>query len=191
MRIEELLDLAADRDLVTGTVSRKELRLNDEAAQLYVDFQNEVEARQGPGGDLQPFINLVNKMPEQAGRIGATFAALAVRDDVDASCMASGVAIARYFLSEIVRLAGSAPDCPKAQRAKRLADWLSGNDKSGRHRNGAKLSEILQSGPSDCRRKGDRDEAIRLLKAAGWVFISGDQKVWVNPRVVSDGLLAG
>lgn len=190
-QLEGLINRACERDLFTGNVSRKALPLNDEAAQLYVDFQNEVETRQGPGKDLHPFINLVNKIPEQAGRIGCTFAVLAGHDDVDAHCMASGIAIARYFLSETVRLAGSAPDCPKAQRAKRLAGWLSGKDKSGHLRNGASLLEILQSGPSDCRRKSTRDEAISLLTDAGWAFVSGDQRIWLNPHVANDGLLAG
>lgn len=181
-RIQELLAKAPIRDAITGSTQRRALSLTDDAAACYVDFLNEIEARQGKGGDLFAFINLINKMPEMSGRIAATLAAFHEEETVTEHCMQAAIQMTRYFLAETTRLSQTAELSVPAQNAAQLAEWLSGEDRHNRLRNGAHKSIIIKSGPAACRKKAGRDDAIHMLLQSGWVKIK-DDCVWLNPTL--------
>lgn len=188
-KLVALLSNSERRDPLTKNVDRQVLTLSDAAMQAYVTFQNGLECRQGEKGELRPYINLVNKFSEQAGRIAATLSVMQQEASISIDCMLAGIAIANYFLDETIRLAQSASVSAEQIAAENLANWLTGSDKRGSPRNGTALPELLRLGPNCCRKKNVRDQAVKTLCEAHWAKVQ-EGRLWINPALKNSGLLA-
>ena len=180
--LNSILERAVSRDSESDTVVREILKLSEPAKAEYVHFQNDLEKRQGPDGDLKPFIELVNKMSEQAGRIAATLAAIHGEETISIDCMCAGIDIAGYFLNETVRLSSTLQEDDTIRKAEDLAKWLLAEDKNGSPRNGYKVSEITKHLRGSERTAHMRDIQLKILSDANWIKIA-HKKIWVNPKL--------
>jgi len=180
MRVQALL--ARPVNCEGGAVQRKLLTLTVQAMQTLVSYANEVERSLAPAGDLESMSDLVNKVQEQAARIAGTFAAFEDKIEVSGQTMESAVRIARYFLSETVRLTRIGPQDAAAKDALTIADWLI-------ERHGTvPCRTFSKCGPKYLRRVTDRRDAFSLLKDANWMRETNGL-LELNPKCAARGMV--
>jgi hypothetical protein len=125
----ELFDLIRQPlpcDDVGGGVRPRSLVLSPASRRVWIDFHDWTEARVRHGGEFEAIRGLVNKLPEHAARLAAvlTVAADCGVGEVEVAAMDSGIALARHYASEAMRLfQGSAVD-PDLQMAQRTVSTL-------------------------------------------------------------------
>jgi len=97
--------------------------------------------------------------------------------------MQNALGTTSYFLKELIRLSEVAPAYRAAAKALTIAQWL-------QSRGGQSQARMLsRQGPKGLRRVGDRKDATDLLEAAGWIRISDEGWLLLNPLCVEHGLL--
>jgi hypothetical protein len=126
-RVYEIL--AQELPLAKGKKNQLEprpLSFSPAAARLWVKFSDEVEARIGPGGALEPIRGLANKLPEHAGRISAILQVIVDLNaaEVSVNCLASGIELANHYAAEAQRLFLVGARNPDLVLADRLLAWL-------------------------------------------------------------------
>lgn len=82
------------------------LVLSPAAEELYINFYDEIETRQGKDGDLADITGAASKMPEQALRLAATFQFFSDPTScaISEESFRAGMACARYYLNEALRV---------------------------------------------------------------------------------------
>jgi hypothetical protein len=166
------------------------LRLSSSGTKVWRTFADDVERQLGPGGDLALISGFANKMPEHAARLAAVLtlvedpAAVEITDDF----MARGVALAKHYASEALRLFQGAKIDHHLRLAAQLLDWLL-HSWAGPI---VSLPDIYQSGPNAIR---DRKTALglvgtlethrHLVKLPGTTLVKGQprREAW---RIVSE-----
>lgn len=158
------------------TIKRFGLRMNKAAIGVIVDHYNRLETSLAPGAPLEGLSDLANKNHENAARLAGTLAAFDGRDGVDETDMQAGCDIARYFLSETIRLARLAPQEEGIVDALTIARWL-------HERDGRETNTNLNNGlPNHLRRKKAREKPMRLLQEIFWIRKEGN--FWMlNPNI--------
>ncbi|WP_121631163.1 YfjI family protein [Tropicibacter alexandrii] len=168
---ERLRDIL-DRPMPTGDndreLSPRHLPLSSEAEALLIAFADETEAAQAHGGKLAHVTGYASKAAEQAARIAGV---LTLWHDlrapsVEAGDMRDGIALARYYLSEAVRLADAATVSQEIDRAEALRRWLL--DKCPD--NDVMVRDVLQYGPNPLRESPKATAALVLLERHGWLI---------------------
>lgn len=101
------------------------LELDAEARRLWIAYYDEVERELGYGGALRPILGFGAKLAEHAARLAAvqTIFANPDADFISAESMANGIALARHYASEALRLHGAATVAPDLILAARLLRW--------------------------------------------------------------------
>lgn len=126
-RLATIIRAQLPMDPDTRALKPKRLPMSDLATGLWWAFANEMEKRIGVGGDLEDVRGFATKLPEQAARIAAVLAVfehgLKV-EVIDDEMLANGIALARYYLSEAVRLFGVSSPNPILVDAQAVSDWL-------------------------------------------------------------------
>lgn len=179
--VEHLLGKSCPRS-EEGDVPRPRLNLSDDASRLLYGYAMDVERELAPLGNFAGFGDVVNKVHEQAARIAGTLAVFREEDEVAEATMADAVEIAEYFLSEVIRLMSVAPQEQSINDAVTIANWLHG-------RGGiCSINDFSQRGPKAFRKKADREDAIELLKDAGWLRVV-NRNFELNPRCEELGVL--
>ena len=102
------------------------LELSADARELVAAFSDAVEQAQGAGGSLAHITGTASKVAEQACRIAGV---LTLWQDINAvevrmAEMESGVALAKFYLSEASRLASAAVVSAEIDNAEKLRRWL-------------------------------------------------------------------
>ncbi len=97
-------------DAQTNALEPRVLELSPDARELVASFSDAVEQAQGAGGSLAHITGTASKVAEQACRIAGV---LTLWQDINAdevrmAEMESGVALAKFYLSEASRLASAA-----------------------------------------------------------------------------------
>jgi GNAT superfamily N-acetyltransferase len=128
------------------------LVLSAQAANLWIEFYNQIETEQGAGAELQGARAFASKAAEHAARIAGIITMVDDADAVEVSldAMAGAIQVATFYISEHVRLTGVGLADHKAMLLRSLATWLS---EQGR----TKHKHLLQSAPRQ----------VRALKAEG------------------------
>lgn len=142
------------------------LPLSAEATTLWREFFDYVEGQCGPTGELRSIRDFAAKTAEHAARLAGVLAIVvdAHAPEIDAGTMASGVALAGWYVAEAARLQRSARTDPKLLRAQALLDWL-----RSRGAPEVEFRDVLQRGPAPTRTKDVAEGALGILKAHGWV----------------------
>ena len=138
----------------TNILQPRALGMSAQAQAMWWAFYNSIEVRLVPGGDLRDVKGFVGKLPEQAARLAATLAVFergSGVDEIDATVMARGIALAEYYLGEAQRLFGQGTVDPVVADAKLLSDWL----RDVWRENMIGLTAISQKGPNRIRQGGD------------------------------------
>ena len=150
------------------------LTLSPAAEELYIDFYNEVETRQGSDGDLAEITGTASKMPEQALRLAATFQSFTDMGaaTVSQDALEAGIQCARYYLSEALRVDQEGGQDLKLNCAAKVLRYIR---KSERHP--FTMSRIRQYGPH-CARKSSKTtrDLLDILVRHGYLQIRRDAK---------------
>ncbi len=133
------------------------LKFSNDAREMWIEFVNHVEARIGPGGELEPAKGLANKLPEHAARLAAT---ICLVDDIGAAAlsadhMAAGIKLAQHYAAEALRLFENGQISAELKQAEKLLHWLV----NVWPEEFISLPDIYQKGPSGIR---DRQTAIQM-----------------------------
>ncbi|GLT00109.1 hypothetical protein GCM10007897_14930 [Sphingobium jiangsuense] len=172
--------LPIDQD--TRALRPKRLPLSHNAQQLWWSFANEMEERIADGKDLEDVRGFATKLPEQAARIAAVLAVFqfglrteAIEDDF----MACGISVARYYLSEAVRLIGVASPNPILVDAQIVSDWL----RKSWTENLISIGAIQRLGPAPMRKRSA--DQVRDIIAA---LVRHDH---LSDRLPNGGMVSG
>lgn len=156
--------------LAKGTHNELEprsLALSPEARRAWIAFHDDVEPRLAAGGEFEPVRGLANKLPEHAARIAAV---LTLVEDVESgevglAKMEDGIALARHYAAEAIRLFGASRVSGDLREAQQLLTWLQTNWQEPR----VSLPDIYQRGPSSIRDKARAHRAVTILADHGWL----------------------
>jgi hypothetical protein len=123
-----------------------------EAAALWIEFYNEIEVAQAPGGALQGAQAFASKAAEHAARIAGV---ITVVEDPQAAAisgdtMAGAIEVVSFYMSEHVRLTGTGIADHRAGLLRSLAGWIEERGRVGH-------KALLQCAP----------RSVRVLKAEG------------------------
>lgn len=144
------------------------LRLSKAARRVLIDFHDEIEVQLAPGGKLEKVRGFAGRATENATRLAGV---VALFDDINAQEVPKDAAISaselmRFYIAEFANLLSLAKSQKDESAAGELGAWMArqygagglGHDK-----------EISQFGPPAFRKKGDRQEALRVLREHGWI----------------------
>jgi hypothetical protein len=142
------------------------MTLTADARALWVEFHDAVESDLRHGGELHPIRAFGAKMSEHAGRLAAVLTAYADHDtlEVSAEAVACGIALARHYATEMLRLQGGASISPDLRLAARLLAWWQGRPDPQCH-----LAAIYQTGPNALRDAVTARRIVTILEENGWV----------------------
>lgn len=144
------------------------LILSPQARELLWRFHGVVEASQAQGGPMEHVRAFASKAVEQAARIAGVLTLWADLDapEVTAQAMASGVALADFYLSEAKRLAETGAVSAKTEQAGALLRWLLESWQS----DFITPRDVVQRGPNRIRETATVREAMATLERHGWLF---------------------
>jgi len=148
--------------------------LSDEARPVWVDFYNEIER------DIlekyQSVIGFAAKTGEHALRLAGVLALFENPEtrEIALPVLEVGIALARYYLAEQLRLQEGRPTA-EIEQANILKDWL--ENKWPESEKFVSLADICR-GPRKLRKKKDAEEAVYTLVEHGYL------EVWHQPEMV-------
>lgn len=169
------------------------LKLSNKARKALIDFFNEVEAELQANGRYAPITGFANRAAENATRLAAI---ISLFDDIEASEVSeqaalSGRKLMTFYLEEfrhVLALGRSQKDLSKTGA---LGAWMAREYGAGGIGHDQHVS---QHAPSDFRKKGDRQQAMRTLVDHGWIkmlpkgtVVGGSKRAEafiVNPNIV-------
>jgi len=160
-------------------LSPRTLTLTPEAKAEWVNFHNQIEERQKPGGDLSSITGFASKTAEHTARISGVITAFQDPDatKIDIKSIGSGIAIAQYYLGEALRLFYTSNDNLSLTLAEECFRY--GMEKTG---GVIGLRNLYQCGPNAVRNKDQASTIMRILedhnravKKTGGALIDGKQ----------------
>jgi Protein of unknown function (DUF3987) len=162
--------LAAPMPLKADTkneLSPRVIALSPEAKVKWIDYANFLEAELLPGKQYELIKGLANKLGEHAARLATV---LVVTQDplaaeVNSINMENGIAIAKYYASEAVRMCEEGNVDKQILLAERLLHWM---HQSWEH-NCISLPDVYQRGLSIVNSKKKAIPLIELLEEHGWL----------------------
>ncbi|MEO0032105.1 MAG: hypothetical protein RIS94_1863 [Pseudomonadota bacterium] len=168
-RLGALLNTGMAMDPETRALNPRRLYLSDEARARLEGYYNETEAAQAPGGAMETIRGHASKTAEQAARIAGVLTLWRDMgaDTVGRDAMACGIDLARYYLSEALRLAGAALVSEAVAKAEALRVWMLSPSWG---RPWLTVTDILQRGPNRLREAPEARKAIEMLEGAGWLI---------------------
>ena len=164
-RLLDLLELEAPKQ--DGALKPRRLELNGRAADLWRTFADDTERQLGPGGTLEPVRGFANKLAEHAARLAGVIQLIDVPQatGVGGEAMERGIALARFYAREALRLFHTGAIPPEVAQAELLLSWL--------HADGSKplvgIGHVYQRGPNSIRTKAKARAAIDVLEEHGWL----------------------
>lgn len=166
-RLSCLLETPMPMDEDTRALSPRTVPLSDDAKALLIDFADDVEAAQAPGEAFEHVSGYASKAAEQAARIAGV---LTLWQDLDAPSVAAqdmihGIALARFYLSEALRLSDAATVSQEIDRAEALRRWLR---ESWPHPD-VMVRDVVRLGPNALRESPRARAALTLLDRHGWL----------------------
>lgn len=167
-RLGDILNTGMAMDPETRELRPRTLALSEEALALLIGFSDEIEQAQAPGGEFELIRAFASKAAEQAARLAGVLSLwrdMGVRD-VSIDAMRCGIDLARFYLSEALRLSGAAQVSEEVAQAEALRVWML----SGSHGKGwLSTRDVVQRGPNRLRENPKAKRAIELLAELGWL----------------------
>lgn len=160
-----------ENDMPGSELELDSLELRGEAYAMYGDFYREIEAAIVPGGRYEPVRAYARRGAEQAMRIAGVLTAAwePYGGEVTVEAMEAGIAIARWHLDEVLRIATGEARPAKIRAADALMRWFEakGIDRTS-------TSQLMLYGPSAVGRTRDEvREVIKTLMDHGWLRKAG------------------
>lgn len=167
-RLSGILNTGMCMDPDTGELKLRTLLLSEEARALLIGYSDEVEQAQLPGGEFEPIRGFASKAAEQAARIAGV---LSLWQDmglthVSIEAMRCGITLAKFYLSEALRLSGAAQVSEEVAQAEALRVWMLSPSHG---KNWLILRDVVQRGPNRLREQPKAKKAIGMLAETGWL----------------------
>jgi hypothetical protein len=166
-KMRRILEKELAMDKITRALTPRTLKLSPEAENLLIAFSDEIEIAQQPGREMADISGYASKSAEQAARIAGVLTLWddLLAKDVTAETMRNAIELARFYLSEALRLMGTAAS-PEMLQIDALRKWLL---EKWPHPE-IVPSEIMQRSPTRAFRNSDKaTEAIAVLVKHGWL----------------------
>lgn len=169
-RVLDLLELEAPKQ--DGVLKPRRLELDGQAADLWRAFADDTESQLGPGGTLEPVRGFANKLSEHAVRLAGVIQLVEAPQagSVGGEVMERGIALARFYVGEALRLFHTGAIPPEVAQAELLLSWL--HTEWGKSLVG--IGHVYQRGPNSIRTKGKARAAINVLEEHGWLHTVTD-----------------
>jgi hypothetical protein len=171
----------------TGGVAPREIGIAPDAKGLWIKFHDWVQGHLSEDGVLRPISGIAAKAAEHALRLAGV---LTLTENINAESVSrphveAGITLARYYLSEALRLFDSARVNPDLVLAEKLLVWLRARDANSRNSIGGLIPPVLiypvliyQHGPNALRDKATAKKIIGILEDHGWLHrIDGGEVV--------------
>jgi phage/plasmid primase-like uncharacterized protein len=157
------------REGTRNELAPRDLPLDEEAKQIWIQFHDSIEKEISDGGQLAAIRGLANKAPEHAARVAGI---LAVVDDIacpsiSARWLKSGIKLVNHYLNEALRLFEAGATDPDIREAEKLWSWLQSRPKE--KRTVVTLVEVYQLGPNGIRNAKRARFLMQLLEDHGYV----------------------
>ena len=165
-RLDKILKMPLPiQDGSINILEPRDLEFSPEADAVYLAFCDEIEAAMASGMALENFRGFANKIPEQAVRLAGVLTLFYCPNAISVPCdkIEAGITIARYFLSEAVRITSAAVTDTDLVLAEKLLTWL--QKREGQF----SLVEIYQLGPMTIRQKDIARRIVNILIDHGHV----------------------
>jgi Protein of unknown function (DUF3987) len=145
------------------------LKLSPGAREVWRTFYDYCETNLTPGGPLEPVTGLANKAPEHAARLATILTLFGNLDarEIDKAMMVSGVTLARFYLTEAIRIVSLTRTDPDIQLAHRLLTWLHDSWKEPRRL--VSLPDIYQRSLNAIGDKSTAARIVDILCGHGWL----------------------
>lgn len=159
-----------------------EIRTEGRAFNIWRDYHDEVDAQLGAGGRHSEQTDVGSKSAEQAGRIAGVLTIIANPNApyVTVEAMAGGVALARWYLEEALRLEKGSVLNPALADAERLLKWLQDNPPS------RSVRHVQRFGPNRFRELSVAENLLGILAKHGWVVWQDKKRRHFAVREVGD-----
>lgn len=153
----------------------RNIPLSKSAYNLWIDFYNDIEAKNTEGGMWDSVSAWASRAAEHALRIALTFALFDNLncDEIHDSYMQAGIVLSKFYLYEMYRLRGVGEITEKIDNANKLLKHMRQNKEKV---NGMFSKErLLQYGPNCIREKGALSEALEILSGEKLVMTEKDE----------------
>lgn len=152
------------REGARNELAPRALPLSHSARRLWIDFHNAVERE--IVGEFASIKAFASKAAEHVLRLAGVLRLVEDLDaaEIDEATLRRAIGLGEFYLSEALRLAGSAQADPELTAAQRLYDWLIDDGKRS-----ITLVEIYRNGPAHVRSASRARELLRVLEQHGHV----------------------
>lgn len=169
-RLSGLMRTEPCMDPDTGELRPRPLLLSEEARELLIGYSDEVERAQLPGGEFESIRAFASKAAEQAARIAGV---LSLWQDmghthISIEAMRCGIRLAKFYLSEALRLSGAAQVSEEVAQAEALRVWMQSPSHS---KDWLQARDVVQRGPNRLREQPKAMKAIEMLAETGWLAL--------------------
>ena len=168
-RLKQILETPMPMDEKTRALKPRLLKLSEDARAVLIEFADKTETAMHQGRKYAHITGYASKAAEQATRIAGV---LTLWDDLDAKevsdlNMCHGIALARFYLDEALRLSDAAVISMETANAEDLRKWLI---EKWQHSE-VLPNEIVQFVPKrSMRERTTANKAIKLLVEFGWLM---------------------
>lgn len=144
------------------------LNLSKGAKKILISFHDEIETQLAPGGELAKIRGFASRATENATRLAGIISLFdnMAQTEVTKSAAMGACELMRFYLQEFSFLVAIAKTEKDVSSAVLLGIWM--KNKYGAGGLGYD-KDISQFGPMGLRKKGQRQEALRLLYEARWI----------------------
>jgi hypothetical protein len=153
----------------TNELTPRYLPVAPEAKALWVRFYDWIQEHLRPDGMFRPISSIAAKAAEHALRLAGT---LALVDDLNSPAITiqhvkNGIILARFYLTEALRLFHTAKTNPDLVLAEKVLTWLRTRECPDKHL--VSLSDVYQMGPNAVRDKATAGKIMQILTEHFWV----------------------
>jgi len=161
----------------TGGVIPRDIEITTDAKGIWISFHDWIQGHLSEHGILRPISGISAKAAEHALRMAGV---LALIDDIETELVSrrhidAGIELARFYLTEALRLFDSSQIDPDLLLAEKLLGWLgrratTNSESSGNSASGlVYLVLIYQYGPNAVWDKATAKRIVGILEEHGWM----------------------
>lgn len=168
-RLGDILHTGLTMDPETRELRPRQLNLSPAARSALIQFSDEVERGQATGQPFEAIRGYASKAAEQAARIAGVLSLWSDMGvcEVSGEAMQCGIALARWYLGEALRLSGVALISEAVAKAEALRAWMLSESWG---KTWLTLREIVRLGPNSLREGPKARKAVELLTEYGWLI---------------------
>ncbi|MEO6092895.1 MAG: YfjI family protein [Novosphingobium sp.] len=168
-RLADILHTGIAMDPDTRELKPRLLPLSADARALLIEYSDEVERAQAPGGEFELVKGHASKSAEQAARLAGVLSLWndTGTQEVPRNAMGWGIALARFYLSEAKRLGNAATVSVAVGKAEALRKWMVSESWG---KTWLTLREVVRLGPSRLRESPEALKAVEMLVEHGWLI---------------------